>query len=551
MNRRTGFFDSVPVMPVNRSNFDLSHEVKMSGKFGYIYPIACIDCLPNDNINWQSTLFARFAPMLAPIMHRVDAKIQRFFVPTRLICNPWEEFITGGQDGDATVVLPYYTPAGLAASVGDQYMRKGSLWDYFGLPVAEGADPAVWSAEQISALPFRAYSKIWNDWFRDPNFDDERDLDLDLQGNASASGSVFQLMRLASVAWEKDYFTSNLEKAQRGAEVLMPIAGTGSVDYRDQSIVRFSAGALPVTDSDTKLGTTNPDTGVDGGLVVKPDGGVGGPIEVYVDNISGINIEASSVTINDFRLALAVQRWLEIQERGGARYSDTIQSHFNKRPQDYRLQRSEYLGGGKMPVRISEVLAQANTDVGGNEIPVGDLAGHGVAVGKSYPCSYTCPEHGFFIVVLHIKPRTAYSQGIARMWSRKSRFDFGWPSLAHLGEQATINKEVFFSFNADDDDENAGVFGYLPRYAEYKFHNDRIAGDFRDTLAFWHLGRKFLVRPVLDADFTTLKEGDDEEETLRRIFAVQDGTDYIWLQIFHRVSANRPLPYFGIPQIVG
>jgi len=506
----------------------------MSGKFGYLYPVLLMDAVPGDTIRDQMTAFIRFAPMLAPVMHRIDVTTHFFFVPNRIITDHWEDFITGGQDGLSAAVVPFITPESLTSS-NPALMGKGTLWDYLGLPVnAAGGG----SEEQISALPFRAYAKIWNDWFRDPNLDDELDLDLEITGNVTTTSFDHGLFNIRQRMWQKDYFTSALPWAQRGAEVLLPLAGDAAFTYKPVTTINGSADPhLPVglaTDFQTDiLGNLQVDSA--------------GVQSVQVQNIDQITIANSDVTINDFRRSLAIQRWLENNARGGGRYIEQIQSHFNVRVPDFRLQRAEYLGGGKQPVTISQVLSTANTD----DVPVGDMAGHGISVGKSNRFTYRCQEHGWVIGIMSIVPHTAYQQGIDKMWTRQSKYDHAWPELANLGEQEILSKEIFFDF--DDvvvNGPNQSVFGYIPRYSEYKFKNDRVAGDFRDTLDFWHLSRIFTARPVLEPDFTTMLENfTAQEETYRRIFAVQDGTDYLWCQLFHRLTAKRPLPYFGVPSI--
>lgn len=543
MNKKNALFNRVPVRNVSRNLFDLSHEVKMSGKFGKLYPQLLLDALPSDTIRDQMTVFCRFAPMLAPVMHRIDVKTHFFFVPNRIICDDWEEFITGGQDGTSTPILPFITPNlfnGDPDNTG--LMAKGTLWDYLGLPVHESGTAN--SEQKISVLPFRAYAKIWNDYYRDPNLDTEIELDTDLQGNVTVQSIAAGLFTIRNKGWERDYYTSMLPWAQRGSEVLMPLAGTGPVT-NDSGPMVFTNGSNPGNVTTDAFGFV----GVDGTVI--PNGGVLG---------LNASIENSEVSINDLRRSLAIQSWLENNARGGGRYIEQLQAHFNQIVPDFRLQRAEYLGGGSQAVQISEVLATAaGTDegLGGNTSYLGELGGHGISMGKSNRFTYRCQEHGWIIGITSVLPRTAYMQGLDRMWFRETKFDFPWPELAHLGEQEMYSKEVFFSFDQADADDNNLPFGYLPRYAEMKFKNDRVAGDFRDTLLFWHLSRKFMERPVLDSNFTTMlengedAEGNGLEETFRRIFAVEDGTDYLWFQLFHHLTAKRPLPYFGVPQLLG
>lgn len=541
--KKANFMNQVPVKNVKRNLFDLSHEVKMSGKMGYLYPILCLEGLPGDTIRDQMTAMVRFAPLLSPVMHSMDVKTDFFFVPARILSDSWEEFITGGQNGDLEPVLPYTTVANLVATGREDFLNKGSLWDYFGLPIAgiqNPSPPTNYSALPISLLPFRAYTKIFNDYFRDPNLDDEIDLETELDGLVPQVADGYMAIRRRG--WDRGYFTNALPFAQRGPAVLMPF--DAEVTYRDRTLLINANTDAPLTGHTTASGAGDPwateNVGVPGGILF-------GGIPTNIENIESIS--SSNITINDLRRSMAIQSWLENNARGGARYNEQILSHFNTRVPDYRLQRAEYLGGGRQPVVISEVLSTADTET----VPVGDMAGHGISVGKSNRFTYHCQEHGFVIGIMSIVPKPSYAaQGIHRMWTRTSKFDYAWPELANLGEQEVLSRELYYSFNLDDEADNNSVFGYLPRYAEYKVIEDRLAGDFRDTLAHWHEARMFNIRPTLSATFQRMVENPPSgEATYRRIFAVQDGTDYLWIQLFHRLTAKRPLPYFGVPMLNG
>lgn len=545
MNKNTSLFTSVPQQKISRNLFDLSHEVKSTYKFGYLYPMLLMDVVPGDTIRDQLTVMARTAPLLSPVMHRIDVSTHFFFVPNRILTDHWEDFITGGQDGTSTAALPYITPAGIYSAGGYAHISdvSESLWDYFGLPMAPTPQPTVVSTEQISVLPFKAYCKIFNDFYRDPNVDAEVDIDTEITGDVSAAWYGKLWYSLRQRGWAKDYFTSALPWAQRGAEVLMPLGGTGVVTYKDganQELLFNSDGTDMVTGGNLQA-IPSGFGGISGGFVRN----TGETKPVNIENIESVTFENSSITINDFRRSLAIQRWLENNARGGGRYVEQIMSHFNVRVPDYRLQRAEYLGGGKQPVVISEVLATAGAD---DQPPVGDMKGHGISVGKSNRFTYRCQEHGWIIGIISIMPVGSYDLGIERMWQRPLKYDYAWPELARLGEQQILSKELFFDF--DQASPNNDTFGYIPRYSEYKFKNDRFTGLFRTSLAFWHLGRIFTSRPQLDNQFLKMDEDNDDEETSRRIFAVQDGTDYIWVQMFHRLTAKRPLPYFGVPSIM-
>lgn len=529
-NKNSSLFTSVPTNKVNRNLFDLGHEVKMSGKFGILYPQLLMDVLPGDTVRDQMTAFIRMAPMLAPVMHRIDVITHFFFVPNRILSDHWEDFITGGQDGAAAPILPYITPAGIVAGGGDSGdMDTGTLWDYLGLPVSDGS-PAT-STEQITAFPFWAYIKIWNDYYRDPNLDQEIDIPVDLQGDVSNQTFDLGLLNLRNHMWQKDYLTSALPWAQRGAEVLMPLSGLAD------TIVDSSGD--PITGVNKFLGL---DSLL--GLGVADDFT---PVTNFQE--AAILFDSSGTSINDLRRALAIQTWMETNARGGGRYVDQIESHFNTRVPDFRLQRAEYLGGGKQPVTISQVLATAAGESGTTSSVVGEMGGHGISVGKSNRFTYRCQEHGWIIGITVVQPQTAYQQGLDKMWTRQDKYDHAWPELANLGEQEILSKEAFFDFAVAGHAANQSVFGYIPRYSEYKFKNDRVSGDFRNSLNIWTLSRIFTSRPVLEPQFTTMYDNDTtREETFRRIFYDQTA-DYLWMQLYHHLTAKRPLPYFGVPKI--
>lgn len=262
-----------------------------------------------------------------------------------------------------------------------------------------------------------------------------------------------------------------------------------------------------------------------------------------------IVFENSTITLNDLRRSMALQKWLEVNARGGYRYNEQIYGHFQEIVSDYRIQRAEYLGGGKVPVVIDEVRATANSTFDTEEQPIGDLAGYGLAVGDANSFRYRATEHGLIMSIISVMPKPSYyGQGLDRVWTRQDRFDYPWPEFAHIGEQEVLNKEVFFGPQAANDEDNNLPFGYLPRYSEMKYVYDRIAGDFKTSLGFWHLARKFVSAPALDSFFLGMYEHQPlVEETFRRAFYVQDGTDYLWMSIYHQLGVSRKLPYFGVP----
>lgn len=475
------------------SAFDLSHEKKLSLKMGQLTPCLIQEVVPGDNFKGRTETMIRMAPMVAPVMHRVNTYIHYFFVPNRIIWNQWEDFITGGREGTTSPVMP-------KVSLNATYAANGTLADYLGVPFTTlGAT--------VNALPFWAYQQIYNDYYRDPNLSTPVDLTTSLSNAAE----------LRMRAWEKDYFTSSLPWPQRGPDVNLPI----EVDNKKPSLIRDSTNDA-VQSNITGLGTT-----ALGSLIRSNQSGN----TLYVDGAE----ETLDVTINELRTSSALQRWLEKQARGGYRYIETILSQFGVKSSDKRLQRAEYIGGGQSPMVISEVL---NTSATATD-PQGNMAGHGVGTGASNTFKYKAEEHGYIIGIMSVLPRTAYQQGIPRHFNRADKTDFYWPEFANLGEQEVKNKEIYFNPQDGLDDD---TFGYQQRYAEYKYSQDTVHGDFRNSLDFWHMGRIFLSRPSLNESFVTSDPTD-------RIFAVQDETDQLWAQIYNEVKAQRPMPYFSDPSL--
>lgn len=485
------------------SGFDLSREQKLSGQIGRLIPTYLEEVVPGDQFNVSTESLVRFAPMIAPVMHRVDTFIHYFFVPNRLVWNQWEDFITGGQDGTSTPTFPTIPMGNLKT---DGSPSNAQLADYLGIPNVSDVST---STVKISELPFRAYQLIWNEYYRDPTLDDE--VDITVEGD---------IIDLRNVRQEKDYFSTALPWPQRGADT----EANTTIDYKSASDVFFEDGSDVVSKD---LGT-RADSVMDDGADNK----------VRVENIQDI-----SMLINDLRRSSAIQRFLEKQARGGYRYIETILNHFGVRSSDARLQRPEYLGGGKQPVAISEVVSTAETvdSTDATVSPVGQLAGHGVAAGRSNSFTAEFEEHGYVIGMFFVRPKPAYQQGIMRHWLRNDKYDFYWPEFANLGEQAVQNAELYF--DDADDAFNAGTFGYQQRYAEYKYGCDSVHGDFRTTLNHWHMGRIFASQPQLNAEFV-----DVESEDYNRIFAASSG-DNLWIQLFHNVKARRPMPYFSDPSL--
>jgi hypothetical protein len=527
-------------MPRPPSNtFDLSHDRKFSGRIGELMPISVMECVPGDKFNIKATNLTRFAPLITPIMHKASVYCHFFFVPNRILWDKWETFISGSVDGQYPNTDPsnpaYSSPTfpKVSLTTADGY-AVSSLADYLGLPTGQ-------NLTNVSALPFAAYQKIYNDYYRDENLIAPDEVTL-LEGGQTLPDTL-KLQKLQKRAWQHDYYTSALPWTQKGPEATLPLGTTAPVNYVN--------GGKNFLKDNTGSTIGNYDSS---GVPLKSDGGassgeiyLSNPGTQYVnwDNSDSLSVNLSGATaasINELRRAFRLQEWLERNARGGTRYIEIIMAHFGVMSSDARLQRPEFLGGPSTPVTISEVLQTSDNSGGADGGPQGNMAGHGVSVGSSDYVTYKCEEHGYIMGIMSVMPMTAYQQGIPKHFSKFDKFDYYWPSFANIGEQAIEQKELYYE---NDVAKDTATFGYTPRYAEYKYLPSTVHGTFRTSLNFWHMGRIFSTAPALNQDFI---ECDYEE--VDRVFADQTpGAEHLYVYLHNEVKCNRLMPYFGTPTI--
>lgn len=518
---KPNLFNSVQVSKPKKNVFDLTHDVKMSGKMGRLLPVLVQECVPGDSWQIGCDSLIRFAPMIAPVMHRIDVSIHYFFVPNRIVWENWEKFIV---DANTTHVAPYLK----ADNFEPQYetpSQAGSariLTDYLGVPLPSNGTGGT---TNINLIPYAAYQAIYNEYYRDQNLVPPIDYKLTDGNNGTSWARTRELTNIRNRAWEHDYFTSSLPWAQKGAAVDIPL---GSINGDAEVYINNLIGPS------TLQATVGNNADVQNLLSAEPTI-LNNQLFAHLDDL-----QVGATTINDLRRAFRLQEWLEKNARGGTRYIENILMHFGVKSSDARLQRPEYITGVKTPVIISEVLNTAGTFSGSTATsPVqGNMAGHGVAVSTGKYGNYFCEEHGYIIGIMSVMPKTAYQQGIPKTFLKNDPLDYFWPSFAHIGEQPVQNQELMAYVGV----MNEETFGYVPRYAEYKFNPSRVAGEFKTTLDYWHLGRKFSNLPALNQTFIECTP-----EQCERIFAVQTEEDNLYMQILHKIRAVRPMPKFGTP----
>lgn len=502
-------FTHIRLSKPKRSVFDLSHDLKTTMDMGQLVPTMCIDCVPGDSFTIGCESLLRFPPLLAPVMHRFDIYNHYYFVPKRLLWDNWDKWIMGESVNPVPAAHPYFN---LNAADGNWNITM----DYMGIP--DPGESVGSETEKINVLPLSAYQFICNEYYRDQNLSTPF---LYKVTDGDNTGDIGQLSLLRLRAWEHDYFTSALPFAQKGPGVSIPISGFNNVELIADDV---AGGAV----SSTVSGIQQPGSIAVGWNVQTLDDGSG---KIYAKTE---DLNAVDSTISDLRRAYALQRFFEKAARGGTRLKEWIWHMFGVNTGDARLDRPEYITGTKSPVIISEVL---NTTGEIDGLPQGNMAGHGAAVVSGKYGKYFVKEHGFIMCITSVMPRTAYQQGLEKMWLKiNNAYEHFYTDFENIGEQEIKRREVM-AYTANGDEP----FGYIPRYAEYKFQNSRVAGSFRNSLSYWHAGRIFTGEPALNEAFI-------ECDATKRIFAVDTpGVQNLYCQILHRIKAVRPMQKWGNP----
>jgi hypothetical protein len=510
-------FSHAPSVDIPRSTFNRSHGVKTTFDAGYLVPIYVDEVLPGDTFNIDLTGFARLSTPIYPIMDNMFMETFFFAVPHRLVWDNWQKFC--GEQTDPGDSIAYTVP--IINNINNA--ANESLADYFGIPTQVGANL------EVNALAFRAYNLIFNEWFRDQNLQDSVTVNTD---DGPDGISDYSLLRRNK---RHDYFTSCLPWLQKGDSVQLSLGSTAPVEYDTGTGL---ASKLRKSSDDSLWGTIQPLQTNSNGTLQE----VGGGNNLFLDPNDTLYTDlgsATASTVNELRQAIQVQRLLEKDARSGTRYTEIIRSHFGVTSQDARLQRPEYLGGGSTRVNVSPV---ARTDSS-----PGQLGAMGVAAFNGHGFRKSFTEHCIIIGLVNVRADLTYQEGLDRMWSRQTRYDYYWPTLAHLGEQAVLNKEIYVdatTIGAGTDDD---VFGYQERYAEYRYKPSKITGKFRSndaaSLDSWHLGIEFGTQPTLDDTFI------QENPPVDRVIATPAEPHFIY-DSYISCQCTRPMPIYSIPGFI-
>nr|CDL65904.1 unnamed protein product [uncultured bacterium] len=548
MNRNVeSHFSRLPSVDISRSQFDRSSSLKTTFNVGDLIPFYIDEVLPGDTFNVKSSKVIRMQSLVTPIMDNIYLDTYYFFVPNRLVWSHWQQFNGENTESAWLPTTEYQVPQVTAPANG---WSIGTIADYFGIPTGVACS--------VNALPFRAYALICNEWFRDENLSDPLNIPISDATVVGSNGDNYITdivkggMPFKACKYH-DYFTSCLPAPQKGPDVLLPL----------------SSSPVPVTTSDTMVDPLQyskyPMAGVDSWNlsptlmrnIIRPFEGVeGANYQVHqftgdiptIDAFRPLNLvanlqNATAASINQLRLAFQIQRLYERDARGGTRYIEILKSHFGVTSPDARLQRPEYLGGNRIPININQVLQQSETT---STSPQGNPVGQSLTTDTNADFVKSFVEHGFVIGLMVARYDHTYQQGLERFWSRKDRFDYYWPVFAHIGEQAVLNKEIYTSGTAVDDE----VFGYQEAYADYRYKPSRVTGEMRSaapqSLDVWHLADDYASLPSLSDSWIR-----ESASTVDRVLAVSSNVSaQLFCDIYIQNRSTRPMPMYSVPGLI-
>lgn len=510
-------FSRVPTVDTPRSSFDRTHTHKTTFNAGELIPFYIDEALPGDTFNCNATLFGRMATPINPIMDNICLDTHFFAVPKRLVWDNFQKFMGEQENPDDTTdyIVPQLVDDNATGFI------EGGLEDYFGLPTSNQA-----TGLSVSALWHRAYNLIWNEWFRDQNLQDSVAVPKG-DGPDNLSDGDYSILKRAK---RHDYFTSALPWPQKGPGVELPLGTTAPVFATTNDNTHI----VGVKDSDDVTKQLNVTTN---GFLKLANGSTDAVLEADLSS-------ASAATINSLRQAFQLQRLAEKDARGGTRYTEIVRSHFNVTSPDARLQRPEFLGGSTTRLQVNAVAATARHAA--NTIAnrhIGDLGAYGVFAGEGQGFTKSFTEHTIIIGLVSARADVNYQQGINRMFSRRTKYDYYWPSLAHLGEQEVKVKELYAQGTAEDEE----TFGYQERWSEYRYYPNKITGKMRSdatgSLDLWHLAQEFADKPLLNSTFI------EENPPIDRVVATPEEPDFI-MDSHIQVRTARPMPTYSVPGLI-
>lgn len=551
MNRNTESHFSVnPInLDIQRSKFVRPSTHKTTFNAGNLIPIYVDEVLPGDTFKMNMSSVIRMSTPIYPVMDNANMDVYFFFVPNRLVWDHWKEFFGENNSTHWEQPVEYEVPQITAPTGG---WAKGTIADYMGIPT---------KIENISvqALPFRAYCKIWNDWFRDQNLKDPAMISMDETTTAGANTGDYVTNAEKGalplkVAKYHDYFTAALPEPQKGPEVnIGAMGGYAPVITRTEEITKTAANSkwyieAPNVASNQNIIATFKMKGTSGNYEAANYVNASNsypnakfiPINLWAD----MNVGGTTTSINALRQAFAIQRLYEKNARGGTRYIEIIKAHFGVQSPDARQQRSEYLGGTRIPINMDQVVQTSNS--GDGITPQGNTAAYSLTAFNESMFTKSFTEHGYIIGLCAIRTEHTYQQGIERFWSRKKMLDYYFPTLANLGEQAILNKEIYAQGNATDDE----AFGYQEAWAEYRYKPSRVSGamrsNYQTTLDAWHYADKYSSQPILSSEWI-----DETSANIDRTLAVQSSTEDQFIADFYfACEATRPMPLYSIPGLI-